>query len=79
MNSRWMRNSLVYLVIIVAVSMGLSHFGINVTALSAALIFGALLVGLGAKDIISDAMSGFIILLDQPFRVDDIIQIEELN
>jgi small-conductance mechanosensitive channel len=67
------------LVIIVAVSMGLSHFGINVTALSAALIFGALLVGLGAKDIISDAVSGFIILIDQPFRVGDSIELEDLG
>jgi small-conductance mechanosensitive channel len=67
------------LVVIVGASIALSHFGINVTAVSAALLFVAIVISLGAKDIISDAMSGFLILLDQPFRVDDTIQIEELN
>ena len=67
------------LVAIVMLSIGLSHFGINVTAISAALIFAAVVLSLGAKDIISDAISGFIILIDQPFRAGDTIQIEELN
>ena len=67
------------LVIIVGASIALSHFGINVTAVSAALLFVAIVISLGAKDIISDAISGFLILLDQPFRVGDTIQIEELN
>jgi MscS family membrane protein len=67
------------LVAVVMLSIGLSHFGINITALSAAVIFVALVLSLGAKDIISDAISGFIILIDQPFRAGDTIQIEELN
>ena len=64
-------------VIIVGASIGLSHFGINITAFSAALIFVALVISLGAKDIISDVISGFIILVDQPFRVGDAILIKE--
>ena len=67
------------LVLIVGVSVGLSHFGFSITALSAALVVGALVISLGAKDIISDAISGFIILIDEPFRVGDVIAIEELN
>jgi small-conductance mechanosensitive channel len=67
------------LVIIVGVSIGLSHFGLDITALSAVLVFAALVISLGAKDIISDAISGFVILIDQPFRVGDVIEIEELN
>ena len=67
------------LVAIVMLSIGLSHFGINITALSAALLFAVVVLSLGAKDIISDAISGFIILIDQPFRAGDTIQIEELN
>ena len=66
-------------VIIVGVSIGLSHFGINITALSAVLIFVALVISLGAKDIISDVISGFIILVDQPFRVGDAILIKDLD
>jgi small-conductance mechanosensitive channel len=67
------------LVFIIGVSIGLSHFGIQITALSAALVLGAVILSLGARDVIADAISGFIILVDQPFRVGDVIEIEELN
>ena len=67
------------LAVIFWISVVLSHFGINITALSAILVVVALVVSLGAKDVISDAMNGFVILLDQPFRVGDAVEIEELN
>ena len=67
------------LVIIIWISIVLSHFGINVTVLSAVLVVVALVISLGAKDVISDAINGFVILLDQPFRAGDAIEIEELN
>ena len=67
------------LVIIVWISIVLSHFGVNITALSAVLVVVALVVSLGAKDVISDGISGFVILIDQPFRPGDAIEIEELN
>jgi small-conductance mechanosensitive channel len=67
------------LVLIIGVSVGLSHFGIQITVLSAALVLSALALSLGARDVISDAISGFVILVDQPFRVGDVIQIEELD
>jgi small-conductance mechanosensitive channel len=66
-------------VLIIGVSVGLSHFGIQITVLSAALVLSALALSLGAKDVIADAISGFVILVDQPFRVGDVIEIEELN
>ncbi len=67
------------LVIIIWISIILSHLGINITAFSAVLVVVALVISLGAKDVISDAISGFIILIDQPFRVGDVIEIEELD
>ncbi len=67
------------LVMIIGVSMLLSQLGINISALSAALIFSTVILYLGAKDNIADAISGFIILIDQPFRVGDTIEIEKLN
>ncbi len=66
-------------VLIIGLSVGLSHFGIQITVLSAALLLGALALSLGARDVIADAISGFVILVDQPFRVGDVIEIEELN
>jgi MscS family membrane protein len=57
----------------------LSHFGVNVTALTAILGITGLALSLAAHDTLSDAISGFIILVDQPFRVGDRIEVLELD
>jgi small-conductance mechanosensitive channel len=57
----------------------LSYFGVNVTALTASLGIVGLALSLAAQDTLSDAISGFIILIDQPFRVGDRIEISEEN
>jgi MscS family membrane protein len=57
----------------------LSHFGINVSAFAAALGIGGLAISLAARDTIADAIAGFIILVDRPFRIGDRIEIEELG
>jgi small-conductance mechanosensitive channel len=57
----------------------LSHFGIDVTAFAAALGIGGLAISLAARDTIADAIAGFIILVDRPFRIGDRIEIEELG
>ena len=61
---------------IVGVTILLSYFGVNVTSLTAALGIGGLAISLAAKDTVSDAISGLIILVDQPFRVGDRIEIQ---
>jgi small-conductance mechanosensitive channel len=64
---------------IITLSIGLSHFGVNVTVLSAAILFAALIIAIGAKAAVTDMISGFIILIDQPFRIGDSIYIKELD
>jgi small-conductance mechanosensitive channel len=54
----------------------LSHFGINVAALAALLGLGGLAFSLAARDTIADAIAGFIILVDRPFRIGDRIEIQ---
>ncbi len=66
-------------VLIASVTILLSHFGINVTAFAAALGIGGLAISLGARDTVADAIAGFIILFDRPFRVGDRIEIEEIG
>jgi len=68
-----------FFVLIVALSIGMDHFGFQVNVLTAVLIVFGVIVALGAKDMVSDIISGFIILVDQPFRVGDTILIEKLN
>lgn len=66
---------------IVTVAVGLiillAHFGVDVTALTAALGLGGLAITLAAQDTIADMIAGVIILLDRPFRVGDRIEIPE--
>jgi small-conductance mechanosensitive channel len=67
------------LLLLIGAAMLLSHFGINITALAASLGIAGLALSLAAQDTLSDAISGFTILVDQPFRVGDRIEISELG
>ncbi len=66
-------------VVIVALSIIMVHLGFNVSIIAALLIVTGLIISFGAQDILTDFLSGFIILIDQPFRVGDSILIKELN
>jgi small-conductance mechanosensitive channel len=67
------------LLIIAYASIMLSYFGIDITAFAAALGIGGLALSLAAQDTLSDAIAGFLILIDQPFRVGDRIEISGLG
>ncbi len=60
-------------------SIMLSYFGVDITAFAAALGIGGLAISLAAQDTLADAIAGFLILLDQPFRVGDRIEISGLG
>lgn len=57
----------------------LAHFGINLYAFIAALGIGGLALSLALKDTIANFISGIIILIDQPFRVNDRIYVPSVN
>jgi MscS family membrane protein len=67
------------LVVVVGLSILLSHFGVNVVAFATTLGLAGLAISLAAKDTIADAISGFIILVDRPFRIGDRIEIQEVG
>jgi MscS family membrane protein len=62
--------------VLLGLSILLSYFGVNVTAFATALGLGGLAVSLAAKDTVADAIAGFIILVDRPFRIGDRIEIQ---
>jgi small-conductance mechanosensitive channel len=66
-------------IIFMGVYLVLARFGVNVMAFTAALGIGGLALSLAAQDTLADAISGFIILLDQPFRIGDRIEIQDLG
>jgi small-conductance mechanosensitive channel len=61
---------------LLAATILLAHFGVEITAFMAALGLGGLAISLAARDTIADAIAGFIILIDRPFRVGDRIEIK---
>jgi small-conductance mechanosensitive channel len=63
-------------VIAIAIFILFAHFGVNITALLAAFGIAGLAFSLAAQDTLADAIAGFIILADQPYRVGDRIEIQ---
>ncbi len=61
---------------LVGVIILLDHFGVNVTAFATALGLAGLAFSLAAQETIKDAIAGFIILVDRPFRIGDRIEIQ---
>ena len=66
-------------VAVLGISILLSYLGVNVTAFATALGLGGLAISLAAKDTVADAIAGFIILVDRPFRIGDRIKIQEVD
>ncbi len=60
-----------------SISILLTRFGINLSALLAAFGVAGLAFSLAAQDTLADAIAGFIILIDQPYRIGDRIQIQD--
>lgn len=63
----------------VAIIILLSHFNIDITALVTTLGIGSLAIALAAQESLKDTISGFMIMLDRPFRIGDRIEIQDLN
>jgi MscS family membrane protein len=67
------------LLVLVGLIIILDHIGFNISALVTAIGIGGLAISLAAQDTIANMISGVIILIDQPFRAGDRIEIQELN
>ncbi|MBI4810798.1 MAG: mechanosensitive ion channel family protein [Ignavibacteriales bacterium] len=53
----------------------LDHFGVNIGSLLVSLGVGSLAVALAAQETVANMIAGFVILIDQPFRVGDRIKL----
>ena len=73
------RRTIHIVILVIATIVLMDHFGLNVTGITAAFGILGLAFSLAAKDTLADAISGYIILFDQPFRVGDRIEIQELD
>jgi len=57
----------------------LSHYEINITAMVTTLGIGSLAVALAAKSTLEDTISGFMIMIDRPYRIGDRIELMDLD
>lgn len=57
----------------------LGHFGVEVSGLVATLGVGSLVIGLAGQAALTDTISGFLIMIDRPFRIGDRIELLELG
>lgn len=64
------------LLYVIGMIMVLKHFNFDVLSLVTALGVSSLAFGLAAKDTLANVISGFVILIDRPFRPGDRIQLE---
>ncbi len=60
---------------VIALLMILPLYGINISALIAALGVGSLAIALAAQDTIANIIAGFLIMIDVPFKVGDKIKL----
>lgn len=73
------RDVLRTLLVLLSITLVLNNYGMNITALIAILGIGGLVLTLATQDTLSDVISGFIILFNQPFRVGDRILLDNLG
>lgn len=73
------RRVVMLLVGAIAIIVLLSHFGVDVSALVTSLGIASLAIALAAQNTLSDWITGFVIILDRPFKIGDRVEILSLN
>jgi small-conductance mechanosensitive channel len=72
------RIALVVLTAVVIITV-LGRYGIEISGLVATLGIGSLAIALAAQETLGDMISGFTIMIDQPYKVGDRVEIRELD
>jgi small-conductance mechanosensitive channel len=69
------RKSITFVVGVVALTVVLEHFSVNIGSLLVSLGVGSLAVALAAQDTLANMIAGFVIMIDRPFRVGDRVEL----
>jgi len=72
------RVALIILTVIVAIML-LDYFNIEVSGFVATLGIGSLAIALAAQAALADTISGFVIMIDRPYRIGDRIEVQDLD
>jgi len=75
----FMRRLLLIVLVVIFAIILMDHFEIEVGGVVATLGIGSLAIALAAKETLSDTISGFVIMMDRPYRIGDRIEVQDLN
>jgi len=67
------------IVIVFAISLVLTYYGVNITGFAVFLGIVGLAISLASRDILADIISGAIILIDRPYRIGDRIDLPSIE
>ena len=70
-----LRNALIIVISFTAILMILGELGIQLGPLLATVGIGALAIGFGAQSLVKDVISGFFIILENQYRIGDVIEV----
>ena len=70
-----LRNSLKYICVIIFIYYGLAQFGVDTKTLLASAGILTLMISFGAKDLVSDIIAGFFIIIEGSYKVGDFISV----
>jgi len=73
------RRIILILITVIAAIMLLDYFNVDISGMVATLGIGSLAIALAAQAALSDTISGFIIMVDRPYRIGDRIEIQDLD
>lgn len=76
---RFISNICKAVIIAFAVVMVVSELGYNINGLITGIGVGGLAVSLAAQDAVSNLISGFVIVLEKPFKVGDFVKLNEIT
>jgi len=75
----FMRRLLLVLLGVIYIIIVLDHFDIEVSGMVTTLGIGSLAIALAAQAALGDTISGFVIMIDRPYRIGDRIEIQDLG
>ena len=82
LEKQWMpfvRRLAIIVLVLVALTTALSHFDVDISGVVATLGIGSLAIALAAQASLADVINGFLIMIDQPYRVGDRIELLDLD
>ncbi|HKJ37854.1 MAG TPA: mechanosensitive ion channel domain-containing protein [Anaerolineales bacterium] len=75
----FLRRVIVIIMTVIVIIMLLGYFEVDVSGFVATLGIGSLAIALAAQAALSDTISGFVIMIDRPYRIGDRIELQDID